>query len=126
MTAEVHQRELHCNYCGASIYFDDNRVSRKTGKKYPMDPGTGARHQCQEFYDAVKEKIAEQVKKEYAAYRQHSKENAERSKKERFIHRKAKIRTVVQKPKDHAISVNENSGEDIPIIEYRPPDFREW
>lgn len=126
MTVENHPRELHCNYCGASIYFDDKRVSRKTGKKYPLEPETGARHQCQEYYDAMKEQMAEEVKKEYATYRQRSKENVERFKRERFSQRKDKRRTVEQKSDHYAISVNENSGEDKPITEYRPPDYREW
>jgi hypothetical protein len=126
MTAEVHPRELHCNYCGNPIYFDDKRVSRKTGKKYPLEPETSARHQCQEYYDAMKEQVAEQVKKEYAAYRQRSRENVERSKKERFIRRKDKRITITHKSDPYAISVNENAGEDKPIIEYRPPDYREW
>jgi hypothetical protein len=126
MTAEVRPRLLECNYCGSSIYFDDQHVSRKTGKKYPLDPDTGERHRCQEYYDAVKEKIAEQVKKQYQAYWQRSKENAESSKKERFIRRKGKIITMKQKSKDDAISVNENAGDDKPVIEYRPPDIQDW
>jgi hypothetical protein len=126
MTAEVHQRELHCQYCGEAICFDDKRVSRKTGKKFPLEPDTGARHQCQEYYHTKKEEMAEQVKNEYTAYRQRSKDNTERFKHERFVLRKGKVRTVRHKSKDQVISINENSGEDRPIIEYRPPDFREW
>jgi hypothetical protein len=126
MTAEVRTRLLECNYCGKPICFDDKHVSKKTGKKYPLDPDTGKRHQCQEYYDAMQEKMAEQVKQEYAAYRQRSKENIESSKKERAIRRKGRVISVKQKSKDKAISVNENSGEDKPIIEYRPPDIPDW
>lgn len=119
-------KELPCKYCGDPIYFDDNRFSRRTGAKYPLEPETGARHQCQEYYDAKERQRDEQVKREYREYRQRSKENLERFNHERRILRKGKKRTDEHKSNDSRISINENSDEKKPLIEYRPPDFNEW
>lgn len=35
-----------CNRCGAGIYFDDEYVSPKTGKKIPLDHATDKPHDC--------------------------------------------------------------------------------
>lgn len=91
-----------------------------------MEPETGARHQCQEYYDAVKKAIEEQRQKESIAWKHRLKENQEQSRHKQRIRRKGKTRIDKQKSDDSTISINENSGNERLLIEYRPPDFKEW
>jgi hypothetical protein len=35
-----------CRLCQQLIKFDDNHISRRTGKKIPLDPGTDEPHDC--------------------------------------------------------------------------------
>jgi len=126
MTTEQYQRKLECNYCGTDIFFDDKIVSSKTGKKFPLDCETGERHRCQAYYDAMEKLRDEKIKKEQEAYRQRSKENIEHFKRERPLLRKDKKRSEKAKTNGAAISVNEEQDNEKLLIEYRPPDFREW
>ena len=70
MSTVGYQKELRCQYCNEVIFFDDKFVSKKTRKKYPMDPETGERHRCQQFYDAMKIAEDEKIRKESEAFRQ--------------------------------------------------------
>ncbi len=126
MTTEQYQRKLKCQYCGADIFFDDKIVSPKTGKKFPLDCDTGDRHRCQEYFDAMERLRDEKIKREHEAYRRRSKENIEQFKRERPLLRKDKIRSDKAKTGGSAISVNEEPDSEKLLIEYRPPDFREW
>jgi hypothetical protein len=35
-----------CRQCNQPITFDNKRISQKTGKKIPLDPGTNEPHDC--------------------------------------------------------------------------------
>ena len=126
MSTVGYQKELRCQYCNEVIFFDDKFVSKKTGKKYPMDPETGERHRCQQFYDAMKIAEDEKIRKESEAFRQRLKDNAEKSKRERTVRRRAKMRTEEYKAHGSPIDVKDETNTEEPVIERRPPAESYW
>jgi len=42
----------NCKHCQQELTFDDQHVSRKSGKKIPLDAQSGEPHRCEESLDA--------------------------------------------------------------------------
>lgn len=123
---EGHDKKLHCRYCNTIIYFDDNRISQRTGKKYLIEVQTGAIHRCTKYIKAMKKQS--QARTEWQIQRRNKCDDVKHPIK--FLPRTRKRTTGddEEKPKYPIVTMNENLGDEVerPLTNYRPPDIKEW